>query len=253
MKKILLKTKKCVRRFFFSPRGKGIAHFNSLNEAVNFDLQCIFIAVPKTGTTSVRTQLSQSGTPLVPNPHLDIIQVRDLLYPFLLASALGRNNSFPSKTVPTDKNIRDQAKQIFMDFFKFSAVRNPWARAVSIYFRREGIQMGRAMTFENFCEQHTCASDTCLHPTLHKNQIDWLCGEDGLIMMDFVYKVEEFDAAIKEIAERTDGRVQLLSKESNRNPKSKSLEYTRMYNDKTKKIIAKNFAKDIDFFKYSFQ
>ncbi len=43
-----------------------------LNEAVNFEKQCIFIAVPKTGTTSVRVQIGQQGTPLIPNPHLDI-------------------------------------------------------------------------------------------------------------------------------------------------------------------------------------
>ena len=68
-----------------------------LSEAVNFDKQCIFIAVPKTGTTTVRSQLRQQGKALIENPHLNIVQVRDSLYVYFLIRALGRNESFPSE------------------------------------------------------------------------------------------------------------------------------------------------------------
>ncbi|RMH70753.1 MAG: hypothetical protein D6675_08440 [Gemmatimonadetes bacterium] len=87
-----------------------------LNEAVNFEKQCIFIAIPKTGTTSVRSQLAQKGTPLIENPHLNIIQVRDSLYVYLLKQALGHNETFPSKSVPSDTELRLQAK-IFLPRF----------------------------------------------------------------------------------------------------------------------------------------
>jgi hypothetical protein len=223
-----------------------------LNEAVNFDLQCIFIAIPKTGTTSVRRQISQPGNPFIPNPHLDIAQVRDLMYPFLLKSSLGESRDYPSQGMLLDRDIRNEAEQHFHRFFKFSAVRNPWARAVSLYCRREGVQMQEKVTFERFCEQHLYASDTCYHPTLHKNQLDWLCDQDGQIMMDLVYKVEEFDDAIEAISERTDGRIQLINKIANKNPNSKSSDYREIYNDRTRKLIAKNFEKDIDYFKYAF-
>jgi len=36
-----------------------------LNEAFHEPLRCIFIAIPKTGTTSIRTQLQQTGFRIV--------------------------------------------------------------------------------------------------------------------------------------------------------------------------------------------
>lgn len=252
MKKLLRNAKNNARGLLGKGETGGAISADILNEAVNFDLKCIFIAVPKTGTTSVRTQLSQPGIPFVPNPHLDICQVRDLLYPYLLRSSLGTNKSYPNEEVPTDKAIRHQAEEIFKSFFKFSAVRNPWARAVSLYYRREGVKVKDRLTFEEFCEHHSCASDTCFHPTLHKNQLDWLCDDEGRMIMDFVYKVEELDSAIEKIAKVTEGRVRLESKTANRNPNSKSSDYKDMYNDKTRKLIMRNFEKDIDHFKYTF-
>ena len=223
-----------------------------LNEAVNFDKQCIFIAVPKTGTTTVRSQLRQQGNALIENPHLNIVQVRDLLYVYFLIRALGRNESFPSESIPADADLRAQAKEVFYAFFKFSAVRNPWARAVSLYSRREGVRTHGQISFEEFCEKHLYASDTCRHPTLHHNQLDWLCDENGQCIMDYIYKVEDFNNAISEIADRTDGRIKLANKSKNVNPTSLSKKYREIYTEKTKKIIASRFEKDIDYFKYTF-
>lgn len=223
-----------------------------LNEAVNYDKQCIFIAVPKTGTTSVRAQLKQQGAPLIENSHLNIVQIRDSLYAYFLKEALGENENFPSDSVLSDADVRSKAKEVFDSFFKFSAVRNPWARAVSLYSRREGVKTKGKISFEVFCKNHIYASDTCHHPTLHQNQLDWLCDENGQFIMDYVYKLENFDKAITEIAERTNGRVRLERKSANRNPSSASRSYRDLYTEETTKIIAKRFEKDIDYFKYTF-
>ncbi|MCP4747062.1 MAG: sulfotransferase family protein [Desulfobacteraceae bacterium] len=223
-----------------------------LNEAVNFEKQCIFIAVPKTGTTSVRSQLKQQGAPLIGNPHLNIVQVRDSLYVYFLKQALGQNKSFPSESISSDADLRSKAKEVFYSFFKFSAVRNPWARTVSLYSRREGVKTRDKISFEEFCKNHFYASDTCYHPTLHQNQLDWLCDENGRCIVDYVYRLEDFDQAINEITERTNGRVRLESKNANRNPNSDSRLYRDLYTEETRKLIAKRFERDIDNFKYTF-
>lgn len=223
-----------------------------INEAINFESQAIFIAIPKTGTTSVRTQMRQSGYPMIDNYHLNIVQIRDMIYPYLLKKNLGTNNHFPNVNVKSDEDIRKEAKEIFENFFKFSAVRNPWARAVSLYFRREGVKTKGNMTFEEFCENHFFASDTCHQPTLHRNQCDWLVSEDGKILMDYIYKVEEFEKAIDEVRELTNGRIILESVERNVNPSSKSRDYRSLFSDNTRNLIAKRFEKDIDLFKYTF-
>ncbi|MCH2046605.1 MAG: sulfotransferase family protein [Saprospiraceae bacterium] len=223
-----------------------------INEAVNFDKEVIFIAVPKTGTTSIRVQLRGVGEPIVPNPHLNILQIRDLFYIYFLKKYLGNNRDFPNNNVLSDLDIRQTADQTFRQFFKFAAVRNPWARAVSLYYRREGVQMSQEQSFEEFCTQHIYASDTCFHPTLHQNQLDWLCDEQENCIVDYVYKVEDFQQAIREIKAQTNGRVCLEMKEANKNPNSRSANYRDLYNDKTRKMIAKRFEKDIDYFKYTF-
>ncbi|MDB2497010.1 sulfotransferase family protein [Verrucomicrobiales bacterium] len=248
MKRLLSKAKNRAKRLLTDLNGP----IDMVNDAVNFDLECIFIAVPKTGTTSVRTQIRKQGNALIPNPHLNIVQVRDLLYPFILRSSLGNNRTYPSEGVPSDKDIRNQAEKTFNEFFKFSAVRNPWARAASLYFRREGVQANEEMTFERFCEQHLYASDTCFHPTLHKNQLDWLCDENDRMIMDFVYKLEDFEDAIEQIANRTNGRVKLIKRKANKNPNSRSSDYKDIYTDRARKLISKAFEKDIDFFQYTF-
>lgn len=252
MKIIKEKLRDLIRRTTGKHRYQAPDVSSILNEAVNFEKKIIFIAIPKTGTTTVRSQIKKKGVALIPNPHLNIMQVRDILYVYFLKCALGQNTSFPTESVPTDANIRAHAKNVFDTFFKFSAVRNPWARAVSLFFRREGIQLKDRISFEEFCDKHFYANDTCHHPTLHKNQIDWLCDENGQCIMDYVYKIENFEMAAKEINEQTDGRLQLSSKVKNKNPDSLSHRYREVYSERTRKIIEKRFQKDIDYFKYSF-
>ena len=223
-----------------------------LNQAINFEVRTIFIAVPKTGTTSVRTQLAQRGRPFLYGPHLDILQVRDTIYPYLLTRALGSNRDFPTERVPSDAEVRAAARQVFDSFFKFSAVRNPWDRAVSLYHRREGVGVSQQATFEQFCQHHLYASDTCFYPTLHQNQLDWLCDEDGNCLMDYVYKLEDIDEAVRHIEEHTDGRVKLEARRENVNRAGEKVSYREYYNDETRKLIATAFEKDIDYFKFTF-
>lgn len=252
MNRYVSKSKAIVKGFFEDTQSSQRSKPAIPNEAVNFEKQCIFIAVPKTGTTSIRSQLRQQGIALIRNPHLSIVQVRDSLYVFFLKRALGNNNTFPTELIPNDEDLRAQANNVFNTFFKFSAVRNPWARTVSLYFRREGVKLKEKLTFEEFCEQHFYASDTCKHPTLHKNQIDWLCDENGQCIMDYVYRLEDFERAMQEIEELTDGRLKLTSKKANNNPNSLSRGYREIYTERTRKIIEKRFEKDIDYFKYIF-
>ncbi len=224
----------------------------AFNEAINLTSGVIFIAIPKTGTTSVRDQLGRPAHPVVPSPHLSILQVRDLMYPMMLKAALGTNEAFPATDRPTDAMVRARAAACFADLFKFSAVRNPWARAVSLWKRKEGVRSGDSMDFETFVEHHTLASDTCRHPTRHRLQLDWLCDESGCMLMDYVYKVEEFDQAIHEIQRRTNGRLLLKSRHLNANPRSSSARYRDLYTDHTRSLIATRFERDIDHFKYTF-
>jgi len=223
-----------------------------LNEAVNFDRETIFIAVPKAGSTSIRAQLAPEGPFMVPGFHLDIRQVRDCLYPFLLSHALGRNDHFPDKHARDDADIRGEAEATFRAFFKFGGVRNPWARTVSMYFRKEGMKVSEHMSFERFCELIRNASDTCVRPTRHRDQADWLTDETGRIAVDYVFRLEELPGKYGEIREASNGRVDLKPVKMLVNPRSRSEAYRELYDARTRALIGRTFERDIDLFKYAF-
>jgi hypothetical protein len=225
-----------------------------LNEAVNFEKQAIFIAVPKTGTTAIRNQIRETRQFWLPYPHLNIREIRMGLDFYFLSQSLGRNRAFPTDTtsVRSTDVILGDAEAFYLKAFKFGSVRNPWARTVSLYFRREGIQNSDNISFSEFCDKLSYASDTCTKPTLHRNQVDWLTDNNGKISLDFVMKLEERDDAINRIKEMTNGRVSLHNIRANENPASTAKSYRDLYDDRSRQTVAKLFEKDIDILKYSF-
>lgn len=226
--------------------------FDHPNEAVNDDLKAIFVAVPKTGTTSVRNQIRPEGFAMIDVPHLSIRQIRIAIEAFHLWRSLDGNAGFPNETVPTQEDAEAAARTSFDQAFKFASVRNPWARAVSLYSRREGIQVSDKMSFDAFIEAHCFASDTSARPSRFRNQLDWLTDAEGTMLVDYVYRLEDLDTAVDEIRARTDGRIVLERRERNVNTASKSKSYKDLYTDHTRKLIATRFEADIDTFKYTF-
>lgn len=222
------------------------------NEAINFDLKCIYIAIPKTGSTSVRKLVAPRGKFFLPGPHLSATQVSESLYAYYLHINRKQNTEIPSSEVPSNEDVRAQAQLTFDDFFKFSVVRNPWARAVSLYNRREGLQPKEIMSFDEFIEKHIFASDTCRWPTLHKNQLDWISDCNGKVLVDYFCKIEEFPTHKKEIYDLTNGRLNLSLGRHNHNAKSNSDNYRQMYNKHTSSLVEKHFEVDIETFKYLF-
>ena len=225
--------------------------FNSINEAINMHLNCIFVAIPKTGTTSIRDQLASNGKNFIPNPHLTLNQLRDMIYPYLLRCNLGTNSSHPTPDFhPSDEDLRIASKKIFDEMYKFGSVRNPWARVYSLYTRREGVGCRDEMTFSMFIDRLSFSSDTCIHPLKTKCQLDWFEDREGKIIADYIYKVEEMDEAITRIKEETDGRINIRKKHLNR--VNKADDYKEVYTGYNKKVVARLFEKDIDYFKYTF-
>ena len=230
-----------------------VAYFN---EAVNPDLGLIYVAVPKTGSTTIREQISpvpyRDLRYFEQAAHLDLLQIKRGLVYFEQHMGLDRNRSFPHE-VGSTAELEARALAFFDTAFKFSTVRNPWARAVSLYFRKEGVQVSGDLSFAEFIERHEYASDTCRSSTLHRSQLDWLRDETGEIATDYVFRIEDLDSEIDKLREVSGGRVQLTpARRSNVNKASRSGDYRDMYDDRLRKLVAERFAEDIDYFGYTF-
>ncbi len=188
---------------------------------INHKVQCVFVQVPKTASTSIRSIV---GIPQ--KPHLNIIQLEE---------------QFDSESVNLDRT--------FSSYFKFGFVRNPWDRVVSLYRRKEGVQKSQAMSFEQFVRWIENSSDTCIHPSKHKYQLDWFKDSDGEIAANYIGKFESLNKDWAYISSVLGVTNILPHKNSNSSCRK---HYSEFYTPETRDIIGEKFIVDVNYFKYSF-
>ena len=185
-------------------------------------------------------------------PHLNIWEIRRLMMSRLTDSKL-RSDRFRCGLygVLPARERRRRGLSRFEGYFKFGFVRNPWDRVVSLYLRREGDQVHRSKSFEEFVKTIRYSSATCLHPSPHVNQLDWLVDPSGRVVVDYIGRFETLQqdwnniCATLGIASRD-----LPVKKQNHVARD---HYSKFYTRETADLIADRFRADIDFFGYEFE
>lgn len=135
--------------------------------------------------------------------------------------------------------------------FKFSFVRNPWDRLVSLYsFRlvkdRIPEDDGTPLTFESWIER-AYGPAAGAPGLLNGEQVNWLSDEQGRIIVDFVGRFERLADDFAQVAARLDRDVELPHlNASQRGP------YPDYYSDRTRQLVEQRFANDIEAFGYEF-
>ena len=207
--------------------------------------KCIFVEIPKTGSTSIRTVV---GSP--PKAHLNICQIRYNMQHYWTRYGGIKNKLLSSLylLLPENKRI-ETGEEEFRSYFKFGFVRNPWDRVVSLYFRTDGLQMKDKMTFDEFVDWIKYSSSTCIHPVPHTNQLDWLVDPHGNVLVDFIGKFENIQKDWELIADKHGLPMKLPHKNKSLNERNF---YTEYYSKKTKEIVESKFRVDIEFFDYTF-
>ncbi len=211
---------------------------------VSHKYKCIFVEVPKTGSTSVRMIL---GRPL--RPHLGLWETRRLMESYWTQRG-GRSERLRESLYLLRSKARRQriGEQQFQDYFKFGFVRNPWDRVVSLYERTEARQMRETTSFEEFVRGIRFSSSTCVHSSPHRYQLDWFLGPSGEMLADFIGKFENLADDWALIVKRLGAEGTLPH--TRKNPRSRH--YTEYYSRQTKEIIARRFDVDIEHFGYEF-
>jgi len=230
---------------------------------IRHDLQCIFVEVPRTATTSIRSII---GNPA--KPHRNIVEIKyDLETRWTHYG--GRTNRLLEclyPWIPTKKRAHI-GRQKFFYFFKFSFVRNPWDRVVSLYklnLKRHGDLAGKEkgrssntkkdrfgldmfLSFEEFVSWIQYSSSTSNHAAPHRYQLDWLTDSSGNLLMNFIGSFENLDSDWGIIADSL-GIDASLPHLNLINAKH----YTEYYSEKTRAIVAEKFRVDIETFGYEF-
>lgn len=207
--------------------------------------KCIFIEVPKTGSTSIRDIVGFSK-----KPHLDISELKSEMQEHV--SWLSHSKGIKSKIYNAlPKSVKSiYGTYLFNTYYKFGFVRNPWSRVVSLYLRNEGIQMKDKLSFEEFVNWIQNSSDTCIHPSTKKNQLDWFTDREGNVLVDFIGKFENLESDWDIISKKL-GINKKLPHKNNTNSNTKH--YSEFYTEETRDIIHNKFKVDIEYFGYTFE
>ncbi len=155
---------------------------------------------------------------------------------------------------------KESIAELGPDWFTFTIVRNPWERVVSMWadkvrdnlhpsFERTGFIVGQEFdAFVKHLVKHTSpdkGADIHWRGQAHSIMVD------GEIIPEYVGKLEEIEAAWIVIRARCADRGLDLSTLLHRN-KTDHPDYTKLYKQRTKAMIAKYYAEDIEVFGYEF-
>ena len=198
----------------------------------------IFVAVPKTGTHSVRQALRE---------HMgedDLEQVGlfvDKKFPIPELAKLRHGHIALTQVQPFLE------PQDFQSYFKFGFVRNPFDRFVSYcafmtrdqdFFEHQPQQVMRHILFEAPPYDHI----------LFRPQHQYLVGADGALISDYVGRSEQMQASYDEICKRIGIASRLLDKVNS----SRRGNYRDYYDQQLIDGVAKLYARDLELFAYDF-
>lgn len=138
--------------------------------------------------------------------------------------------------------------------FKFTFVRNPWSRLVSLYFWLKTKQhRWLPETFEKFVQlvadgNYPKPGVKNLEGLIQANQmIDWL-RPNGVWLPNFIGRFENLDSDWRELCSILGLQYRPLPCNNSSNHR----DYKDYYNEETKNLVAKRFADDISCFNYTF-
>ena len=243
--------------------------------------KCIFIHIPKNAGSSVERAFGYIKHIKGKGKH-DPAWVNK---GYWHKNQIGREYPIP-KIYPSPHNDPSYA-ECWDEYFKFAIVRNPWSRLVSSYkydiqiattdsvvenpdsassekwlrTRREFLKEfhdKHGDTFEGFVkslsEPGNChgykwlGSDYAWVKWHGVSQITFIVDETRQDCMDMIIKMENLKEEWPKVCERIGADLELPHVN-----KAKGKRYTEYYNDETREIVAKRYAKDIEYFGYQFE
>lgn len=216
--------------------------------------KCIFIHIPKTGGTSIEHIIWPDPEDKTPE---------NLWCNRKQAIKLNKYHNEGLQHLFAKDVKKEVGENIFNSYYKFSFVRNPWDRLVSEYYYHKKITAKNLFKksknlfhfidpffntelkdFESFVNSLTQFDSIHL-----KNQVNFITNNQGKIILDNIYRFEEFSRNINKVLSEL--KINLYSpiphlKKTNRG------HYKGYYTEKTKNLIGDIYKDDIETFNYSF-
>jgi hypothetical protein len=204
----------------------------------------VFVHVPKTGGTSLRQAMHDAHLELEWEGETTVDHQRryGIFRPWL-------------HHIGASDLRRILGPSIWTTYFKFSFVRNPWDRLVSVYHHQQALYVSRPelrMRWPEIADrfERTSSFVEWVRTGIYvESQASFLTDTNRQILVDFLGRFEALEHDFAFLRLRLGGIPVSLPHllRSQRKP------YSHYYDDETKAMVARHFEDDIDLFGYTFQ
>jgi hypothetical protein len=217
---------------------------------ISHEHRCIFIHIPKTAGTSIEKalghfkELKRGVQDHRPISDIEPIQLNDLARTCLQGDILLLRRQI-KKAIQDKKTNFDQAYQ---HYFKFTFVRNPWARVFSWYknvlrdeVHQKRFNVDAKCTFKDYVNHHMDQFEL-------KPQLFWILDKKKQIPMDFIGRFENLARDFQLAAER----IGLQDYSLPRLVVGSGDPYTRYYDAQMRDAVFEHYKDEIKMFKFEY-
>ena len=222
---------------------------------ISHKYKCIYLHIPKTAGSSIEKKLEHfdvlcEGV----QDHRSIKCIEPLPIQQIIANLSNGNDGYSRKAflkyhLQQKLNVGSAiTSEQYQQYFKFTFVRNPWARAYSWYrnvmksenkMMRLGIK--NEIAFSDFIKNYPNQFE--LRPQTH-----WIYNNKGNIPLDFIGKFERLDEDFRFICDR----LQLPDPTLPQILIGGNDHYTEHYDESTINLVYKMYKHEIDLFEYEY-
>lgn len=200
--------------------------------------RCIFIHIPKCGGTSIENVIW-------PEPRSEA----DLWMGFV-SKYHNKYQTGGLQHLLATQILDEVGEEIFNKYFKFTFVRNPWAKAVSQFFymkQRPDLREYIGMKENDPFKKYLVLTSKKLHVQWEK-QFRFFMDDNGKQLADFVGRLETMEQDAAYIFNRLSIQAEIPHVNATRHK-----HYAEYYDDESKEMVFDQFKEDILLLEYKFE